>query len=373
MRHLKKLLNLFMGRGPNSVGSFAAVSSARQRRQLGIHQPEGFNGILHSEQGETAIYTTGHSLLNQPASSELIAGRPRYLPDGISPPQEKLLYSMSDAGIVGSDGVVFCPVGRRAVEESLRVWTAAPEEHPSLSAPFLPPACLLPGRTLSLATVSAGGYYHFLIESLPRLWLAREHVSDMQQILSNGLPGSFHEKWLLLAGVDRAKIRWMAGLSHYRCEQLLFTNYLMRDYQPTAWIVSALHRLVDAVPPAKPGKRMLWISRSDALCRQPTWEKNLLAQLRGFEPVTLSGLDPMAQIALMRDAAVIAGPHGAGLSNIIFCAPGTKVCEIFPDANRQPIYGRLANVCHLPYAWAIADYNRQLDITLAHQILRWIG
>ncbi len=373
MHLFKRLINRFAGRGPNRIAPFAVVTAARIDCRRGVHQPEAFNGILLAEPGDTASYASGLALLDQPASSELIAGQRRYLAGGIAPPAEKILYSLNTAGVTGTDGVVYCPLTRMAVAESMRTWTTALEAHPVLAAPRLPAAQDLPGCSLNLALLSAEGYYHFLIESLPRLWLARSQLGQIGHILANGTPGSFQEKWLQRAGVSPEKIIWMQGLSHYRCEQLLFTNYLMRDYQPTPWIVRALHELLDAAPPATPGRRRLWLSRTDARNRQPAWESALLARLTGFERVTLANLPPDEQIALMRESAVVAGPHGAGLSNLAFCAPGTRVVEIFPDTNRQPIYGRLANVCRLPYAWAVADFAASVPPGLAGAITRFVN
>lgn len=372
MRPLKRIANKFIGHGPNRVAPFAEVAAARHEKARGVHQPEGFNGILRTEPGDSTAYSPGHALLGQPESSEIIGGRPRYLPGGIPPPQDKILYSLSNAGVVGQEGVVYCPLTRTAVAESMRAWTSAIEQHPVLAAPGLPAPVPLPGCSLNLALLSAEGFYHFLVESLPRLWLARPHLPQVRHILVNGSRGSFQEKWLARAGLDPARLVWLDGLAHYRCEQLLFTNYLMGDYQPTPWILAALRSLLDAAPPATPGRRRLWISRTDARSRQPAWESGLLSRLAGFERVTLSGLAPAEQIALMRDAAVVAGPHGAGLSNLVFCAPGTKVVELFPDANRQPIYGRLANVGRLPYAWAVADFTSADPTPLADAIRRFV-
>lgn len=356
MRPLKKLLNRLVGQGPVRVAPFAGVLAARTDRARGVHQPEGFNGVLKREPGDACAYTPGHSLLGQPDESEMIEGRRRYLPGGIAPPQEKILFSLSDAAVVGTDGIVYCPRTRLAVAEALRTWTTAPDEHPALAAPGLPAPVALPGCTLNLALLSAEGFYHFLIEGLPRLEFAREHLAQVQHVLVNGRPGGFQERWLRQCGVAADAIVWMHGLAHHRCEQLLFTNYLMADYQPTPWIVNTLRRAVRAATPETPGKRRLWISRADARARQLTWEDALLAQLEGFEKITLSELAPAQQLELFAGAGVVAGPHGAGFAHLAFCAPGTRVIEIFPDAHRQPIYARLANVGRLHYAWAVADF-----------------
>ena len=48
----------------------------------------------------------------------------------------------------------------------------------------------------------------------------------------------------------------------------------------------------------------------------------------GFEVVHLEDTQWIEQIRLFQNARVIAGPHGAGLSNLVFARPGTIVIEL---------------------------------------------
>jgi capsular polysaccharide biosynthesis protein len=122
-------------------------------------------------------------------------------------------------------------------------------------------------------------------------------------------------------------------------------------------LIDALRDLFQVQQPNSPGTRKLWISRKDAASRKPQWEQEFLKQLGDFESVYLSELSPAEQIRTMSQARIIAAPHGAGLSNIIFCCQGTHVIEIFPDIRRQPVYRRLAETCGLNYSWALADFE----------------
>ncbi len=53
----------------------------------------------------------------------------------------------------------------------------------------------------------------------------------------------------------------------------------------------------------------------------------LLAE-HGFEAIFMEDLSLAEQIRLMGETAVLLAPHGAGLTNMMFCAPGTQVVEI---------------------------------------------
>jgi capsular polysaccharide biosynthesis protein len=62
--------------------------------------------------------------------------------------------------------------------------------------------------------------------------------------------------------------------------------------------------------------------------------------------------DPSAHEGQPQDfarAELVAGPHGAALSNLAFCAPGTGVLEIVPSDHRYPHYYTLSCAAGLRY------------------------
>lgn len=87
------------------------------------------------------------------------------------------------------------------------------------------------------------------------------------------------------------------------------------------------------------GSRRVFISRAAATRRRLINEDEIWPMLRaaGFERVEMERLGFDAQVSLMRETGVLLGPHGAGLTNMMFCPPGTHVIEIadlsFPNPN----------------------------------------
>jgi capsular polysaccharide biosynthesis protein len=51
---------------------------------------------------------------------------------------------------------------------------------------------------------------------------------------------------------------------------------------------------------------------------------------------------------------MIVGAHGAGLANLVFCRPGTRVVEIVPTDNAYPFYFSLAVGAGLDYRYLVA-------------------
>ena len=85
-------------------------------------------------------------------------------------------------------------------------------------------------------------------------------------------------------------------------------------------------------------------------------ELDPILERNGFVKVTLEALPIAEQIAIFRGADVIIGPHGAGLTNIMFCRPGTRILEIFPRAGlHSSAFMRLASLCRLGYGYVCGE------------------
>jgi len=104
------------------------------------------------------------------------------------------------------------------------------------------------------------------------------------------------------------------------------------------------------VPCLRPWRR-LWISRTKAGQRRCVNEMAIHALLQplGFEPVALESLSVLEQLQLFSEAAVVAGVHGAGFTNLLACAAGTRVLEVLPDDgpyNHYFLIGQCLNLIH---------------------------
>lgn len=86
-------------------------------------------------------------------------------------------------------------------------------------------------------------------------------------------------------------------------------------------------------------RRKVYVSRANAGRRKLVNEEEAWPRLRdaGFERVAMEELGFDEQVELMRETRVLAGPHGAGLTNMLFCPPGAHIVELadlsFPNPN----------------------------------------
>lgn len=86
-------------------------------------------------------------------------------------------------------------------------------------------------------------------------------------------------------------------------------------------------------------QRRIYISRARAARRKLLNEKDVwpLLEEMGFEKVFMEELNFSEQVKLMQQSDIVVAPHGAAITNVLFCQPGTHVVEIadlsFPNPN----------------------------------------
>jgi len=75
-------------------------------------------------------------------------------------------------------------------------------------------------------------------------------------------------------------------------------------------------------------KRKIFVTRNDAKTRKLINAEKLMMALKGWETITLEGLPITEQVRCFAEASHVISTHGAGLTNLLWCEPGTKVIEI---------------------------------------------
>ncbi len=199
--------------------------------------------------------------------------------------------------------------------------------HPSFGTLFLPKCKKLKGRSI---IVRGGAYWHKMQDGLPALYLAELAGFDFKKIDHFIIQDKIINKNSIFTRVGipiEKQVRLYEDDECYECEELLFSSwydrkgnwykdYLLKIIQP---------RVIDKVFPTK-----IYISRSRVNTRRVLNEEEVIQYLKkfGFECVHNEDLTFDEQIALFQNVTHIISCHGSQLTNIIFCKPGTKVCEV---------------------------------------------
>ena len=203
---------------------------------------------------------------------------------------------------------------------------------PSFPPQELPPLRQVQGTVATLTGLSGQVYFHWMTDILPRFDILRQAGIDLNQIdwfWVNSQQHPFQRETLRRLGIPNNKVLESDRSPHIQADHLIvpsFPGYL--GWTPL-WALEFLRREFLPIPPPFNFPERIYISRDNACYRRVLNEPEVLDQLSrlGFVSVHLESLPLEQQIALFAQATVIVAPHGSGLTNLIFCRPGTTIVE----------------------------------------------
>jgi capsular polysaccharide biosynthesis protein len=231
---------------------------------------------------------------------------------------------------------------------------------------LVPPVSLyLRGEYIHFAALWGTTYYHWVLDMLPRLSVVERfaRVRGVPLIVPPDITSTQRQS-LQMLGVGPDRLVEFHG-DHWQVEHLYFPSLPGVSGNPTS--VSARWLRERFSSPTASSRRRLYISRRDAVSRRIVNECELLGELvpHGFEVATLTGMPFADQVQLFSGAEMIVGPHGAGLTNMVFAQPGATVIEVFSPNYINGCYWALANVCGHRYGFMVgAQRGEDIEIDL---------
>ena len=225
----------------------------------------------------------------------------------------------------------------------------------TLQFPKLTP---ISGRVGLIAGSGGEGYFHWLYDVFPRLALLDQLPQKPERYIVGHHDKAFVQQSLAAYGLRPEQIIPVTHHSHFEAEVLLATSPPCFTGNPPAWIIEFLREVFlkyDQL--SSVSAKRLYISRRDASYRQVLNEDSLETLLKdyGFQAVTLADKSLQEQAQLFHQAEAIIAPHGAGLSNLAFCRPGTTVIELFAPDYVNVCYWSISNLLNLNYWYFPGD------------------
>lgn len=224
------------------------------------------------------------------------------------------------------------------------------EEHSVMRRFRLPRARRLPGRSAVLSVPGANRYYHWMLEVLPRLDLLRRAGHALEWIdhfVVTALRHPFQRETLERFGILGNRIVESDEWQHLRFERMILPSLVGAPGFSSPRSVAFL-RAEFAAERARPsgGPRRIHVSRRRSRNRRIVNADELrpVLEARGVVEVFPEEMTVAEQVSLFAGAELVVAPHGGGLTNIVFCQPGTRVIEIFNPGDARTFYPALAAV-----------------------------
>lgn len=212
------------------------------------------------------------------------------------------------------------------------------------------------GSAIFLGPAWYHNHYHWMIDILPRLQLVREHLDQgLAVVVPPDLRASARDALglaLRSLGADCDRVLDLAP-GVYEFDRLIMPTNLSHPLDVTARQRDFLRSA--CLPAGTSPTRRIYVTRRDASVRRIVNEDQVvpLLERRGFEVVTLSGLSLTGQAELFAGASAVVSHHGAGLTNLAFCAPGATAIEVYQDGHFAPPFARLAQLGELTYGFLV--------------------
>jgi hypothetical protein len=209
---------------------------------------------------------------------------------------------------------------------------------------------------------SYGDYLFFVVSKLCRIKAAIDESSWASSTLCYPLRRtSWEQQYLSRLGFSDDRL-----LDTRRKIQVSARTVVIANNQGALWLPSpsailALRRTFLIEPQLVTGRkgRRLYISRS--LQRRKVLNEDAVRRVVtsfGVEVLEDVPASVSEQIQLFREASLVVSAHGSALTNLVWCAPGTRVIELLSRSYAQMHIAYLSHIVGLDYRCLIDDSSR---------------
>jgi len=200
-----------------------------------------------------------------------------------------------------------------------------------------------------ITDIWSNGYFHWMTDAIPRLLTIQDKLKNSTLLL----PGNYRSLKFIIPSLKPFTIKnieFVDGV--FRLDNLNMPSHTA----PTGnfrqnFVVSLRDRYTafNKNETRDPGYRRIYISRGIANRRKISNEKECLVVFEkyGFRVLHLENHSFEDQVRLVSNAEYLVSNHGAGLTNMLFMNPGSRVLEL----RRREDKNNVTVIFHWPPPW----------------------
>ena len=240
---------------------------------------------------------------------------------------------------------------------------------PSFNYLHLPPAIKLHGNWTNVmgrwCNSSKSTFYHWMFDAVPRLALLGRFPSDTRIMIPAHLFPAQTELLEMLGVADRCR---PTPEHHVLVENYYYSSFTSRQGCDNPYAIQFLReKFLHAAAEVAAVSGKIYIARRGGN-RTPLQEEAMIAFLEqeGWSIVQAERLSLREQIGIFRQARAVCAPHGAALTNLVWCSPGCKVLEICSASYLNGCYESIALNMGLDYRFLVfpADSKQQAKVDM---------
>jgi len=220
----------------------------------------------------------------------------------------------------------------------------------------VPPSYRVAGRTFLLGSGIADNYFNWTLRYASRV-AQYQAMPDVSQLAVPMMRKRYMSETLEFLGVPQHEVIQLEAPMVFD-RLVLVSPMAFGRYEISPLITETLRGHSRVRELWRRPKRRLYVPRRKVGMRRVVNEPAVEEAMKklGFEIFDSAEHSVREQVRAFRDSSLLVSPHGAGLSNIAFCDPGTPVVEVVPEGYDQGVtsYRSLADLFGLPYTQLFA-------------------
>ncbi|MGH8018613.1 MAG: glycosyltransferase family 61 protein [Opitutaceae bacterium] len=271
---------------------------------------------------------------------------------------------------------VLAPSGA-LLHDALPIFFHTAASHPVRNSVCLGEPVRLKGRAFLLLNDANSNFYHWMCDILPRLHVAQlagQRLDSFDWFITDAISQGFQKETLAAFGIPPEKVFIGTAHRHVAADVLCVTSLNDRSGMVHRESLSFVRDSVlrhCGIPAEIEATRRVFISRQKVYARKiDNWEaiEPILHEF-GFEIIESERLNLCDQARLFREARHVIAGHGAGLTNLMYCMPGTKVLEILHDGWGHPMYWLMSAKMELDYTLLKAGAAGRHGVEMDHMLV----
>lgn len=215
----------------------------------------------------------------------------------------------------------------------------------------------------TIAVLDSAGdynYFHWIINVLPKIdFFERSKIDIDYYVVSGDKP--FQRQSLEFLNIPSNKIILKNNSLKIKAKNLIVAGVVSTGILNPG----SLEILKNKFNIPKTLEKLVFITRKNAFQgRRLDNEESIIKLIKnyGFEIFELEVLSFREQVELFSKASVVLAPHGAGLTNMLFCHPKVKIIELFNPNYMQNVYMILASLMNFDYYYLTGEgYNKSYN------------
>ncbi len=223
------------------------------------------------------------------------------------------------------------------------------------------PKCRPVPSAIVLNKPGATNYYHWMTECIPRLCILDACFPEARRragaVITPPL-SPFIVESLQCCGFWREKLMPADRTTHIEAETLYVPSLPGGVGNPPPWAIRFLRETFMGLRQKLGGQpTKLYVGRRGSTWRSVLNEDLLAAELArcGFTELRTGEMSIAEQVTAFANAQVIVAPHGAALTNLLWCSPGTLVVELFPASYVNMTNFSVAEAVGAEYRYIICE------------------